>query len=109
MESQHLIQKYAWHNSKVIGSTSNLFNQDGTLTDTGKAYAKDYTTNNSSSQSIINSSQVSSNNSQGLINSNQVSSNQGNSTRDNSNSNSSNSSDYFQINLVLIIIIFILN
>jgi len=39
MESESMVQRYAWHNSKVIGSTSNLFNEDGSLTETGKVYA----------------------------------------------------------------------
>jgi hypothetical protein len=39
MESEPMVQRYAWHNSKVSGSSCNLFNDDGSLTQTGVTYA----------------------------------------------------------------------
>ena len=37
MEQQSCVQRYAWHDAK--SGTSALFNADGTLTETGRAYA----------------------------------------------------------------------
>ena len=39
MEKESMVHRYAWHNSKIDGSTSCLFKEDGTLSETGKVYS----------------------------------------------------------------------